>query len=77
MVKTIREENTDIKIAIIQTDIGYIKGKTEEINKKMDTVTSQFVSQTEFNPIKRLVYGLVGLILIAVVTAIFGMILQG
>ena len=47
-------------IALIAQDVTYIKAAIDEFKE-------QYVSKQEFDPIKRIVYGGVGLILIAVV----------
>lgn len=47
-------------------DIKYIK-------ERMDTM---FVTQAEFNPVKKIVYGLIGLIVTGVFTSILSLVLQ-
>lgn len=54
-------------LAVIQTDLGYMKRDISEIKA---TVTTGYVSRAEYEPVKRLVYGLVGLMLTFVVGAI-------
>lgn len=53
--------------AKIQKDIEYL---TREITKLTKQVENNFVTKAEFEPIKKLVYGLVGLILTSVVVAV-------
>lgn len=60
-------------LAVIQNDLGYVKRDISEIKS---TVTTGYVSQTEFKPIKQIVYGLVSLILIAVVGAMVSLVVQ-
>lgn len=64
------QEKTEINVAIIQNDMGYLKAKQEEMNKKLDLFSAQFVTKTEFQLVKTVVYGLVGIVLIAVLTAV-------
>lgn len=59
-------------IVTMGSDIGEIKKSIKENGVKLDT---NFVSKTEFTPVKTLVYGFVGLILIAVVGAIVGLVI--
>jgi hypothetical protein len=66
------ENRDDIKLAIIQTDLAYIKEKLNAVDNK---VSSHYVSKEEFEPIKRIVYGLVSLILIAVVGALVALVI--
>lgn len=61
----------DIKLAILQTDMAYIKEKLNDIDQK---VSSGYVSKEEFEPIKKIVYGVVSLILTAVIGAIVALV---
>ena len=71
-----KEEPTEqTRIALIGQDVGYIKAKMEEINKKVDGLTSLYVLNAEFQPVKMIVYGMVGLILVGVIGAILAMVI--
>lgn len=63
-----RENTTDadskVRIAVIVNDLTYIKEKLNEIDAK---VSENYLTKTEFEPIKAIVYGVVSLILLAVV----------
>lgn len=63
----------DTKIAVIQTDINYIKKSVDELNEKLE---DKYVTQDEFDPIKKLTYGLVALILTSVVGAIISIVVN-
>jgi hypothetical protein len=67
------DERASIRIAEIGRDLSYIKEKLTSIETQ---VSSQYVSKDEFDPIKRIVYGLVGLILISVAGALLGLVLN-
>lgn len=69
----ITNDGLEVKIAVIQNDVDYLKNRVDEIAEKMD---EKFVTQTEFDPIRKLVYGLVGLILTAVVGALIAMVVN-
>lgn len=60
-------QSDETKLAVIQNDLTYIKEKLNVVDNKMN---SNYVSKEEFEPIKKIVYGLVSLILIAVVGAL-------
>lgn len=64
-------ERDDIKLAVIQNDLTYIKEKMNTIDTK---VSNHYVSKDEFEPIKKIVYGVVGLILVAVVGALVALV---
>ena len=59
-------------IDVIANDISYIRDDLVEIKS---TLKGSYVTKEEFEPIKKIVYGLVGLILIAVVGALMGLVL--
>lgn len=63
----------DTKIAIMNNDIKYIKEKIDEISERMD---KDYVTKNEFNPVRIIVYGLVGLILTAVIIGIVNIIIR-
>lgn len=63
----------ETQLAVLQTDITYIKEKLNGIDNK---VSSHYVSKEEFEPIKKIVYGLVSLILIAVVGGVVGLVIR-
>lgn len=66
-------DSSDTKIALIQQDISYMKDKLDNVDQKIST---HYVSRDEFEPIKRIVYGMVGLILIAVVGALVSLVIR-
>lgn len=66
-------QTDETKLAVISTDIAYIKSDVAEIRRMQQT---NYVSHDEFEPIKRIVYGLVGLILVAVVGALVSLVVR-
>lgn len=56
-------------ITYIQTDLSYIKDK-------IDKLEDVFVTRREFSPIQKLVYGLVGMVLSAVVLSLLYLVLK-
>lgn len=54
-------------------DISYIKKQLDHIDNQ---VSSNYVSKEEFKPVQRLVYGMVAIILAAVVGAILTVVLN-
>jgi hypothetical protein len=65
------KENRDT--AVILNDLGYIKRDVKEIK---DTLKKDYVTRAEFDPIKNVVYGVVGLLLTAVVGSLVALILK-
>lgn len=65
------EQSDEIKLAVIQTDLNYIKEKLNAVDTK---VSAHYVSKEEFEPIKKIVYGLVSLILTAVAGAVVALV---
>lgn len=66
-------DNRGRNLEVIANDISYIKSDIKEIK---DSVVSTYVTKDQFEPIQRLVYGLVGLILFAVVGAVISLVLN-
>ncbi len=60
-------------VAVIANDISYIKSDIGEIKSRLD---HNYISREEFDPIKRLVYGLVALILVAVVGSLMTLVVR-
>ena len=60
-----QQDQSDIRV--IANDIGYIKLDMQDVKKAL---SSNYVTVDQFDPIKRLVYGTVGLILSSFVVAV-------
>lgn len=65
------DQTDETKLALMANDLTYIKEKLNAVNLKVST---HYVSKEEFEPIKKIVYGLVSLILIAVVGALVALV---
>jgi hypothetical protein len=63
------KKDTDLRI--ISNDLSYIRDDVKEIKANL---SSGYVTKDQFEPVKKIVYGLVGLILVAVVGALMGLI---
>lgn len=66
-------QSDETKLAVIQNDLTYIKEKMNAIDTK---VSQGYVSKEEFEPVKKIVYGLVSLVLIAVVGALVALVVN-
>lgn len=62
---------TATAIATLAAAIEYIKESIDKIEKKID---NKYVTKDEFAPVKLVVYGLVGVILVAVMGAIIALV---
>ncbi len=65
------EQSDETKLAIMQNDLTYIKEKLNTVDNKVST---HYVSKEEFEPIKKIVYGVVSLILVGVVGALVALV---
>jgi len=72
--KNIADQTTSI--AVMANNIEYIKQDITEIKDAMRGLTVTYVSKEEFEPIKRLVYGLIGIVLTAITIAGLNFILK-
>lgn len=74
-INKMEKKDTDSK-----TDLAVIKEKVETMKSGIERIESRlersYVTKEEFDPVKKIVYGLVGLILVAVVTALIALIIR-
>ncbi len=61
------------ELAVIATKIDNLKDDIAELKEKINT---QLVTKDEFDPIKKVVYGLVSLILVGVIGAILALVIR-
>jgi len=62
-----------INIAIIATKVDAIQQTVKDIQGKLE---ADFVTRAEFDPVKKIVYGMVGLILTIVFTALVYLVIR-
>ena len=72
MKKQATNDTISIDIAVMANNIDNIKSNVESIQKKLE---ADYVTQDQFEPIKRVVYGLVSIILISVVGALLTLVI--
>lgn len=68
-----KQQEEEINLLVIANDINYIKRDVADIK---GSISRDYITRQEFEPVKRVVYGLVGLILIAVVGGLLALIIQ-
>lgn len=61
----------------IEVKLARIDERTAAMSRRLEDLTSEFVPRAEFMPVKSVVYGLVGCILVAVFTAVLTLVLRG
>lgn len=66
------ESGLETQVAVIGTKVDNIEEKVTNIEKKLE---GHYVTKDEFEPIKKIVYGMVGLILVAVVGALLALVI--
>jgi hypothetical protein len=69
---TKKQTNGKVELAVMANDISHIRTEVSEIKRKID---HHYVTKTEFDPVKKVVYGIVALILTAVVGALVGLVI--
>ncbi len=57
----------------LKKDVGYLVKQIDKIDERLE---KDYVTQDQFEPIKKIVYGLVGTILMAVVGAIVALVIK-
>jgi len=73
MTSTAKYTKDQVNIALMQEDVKSIKDDVKEIKGRME---AEYVTQTEFKPIRNLVYGTVGLFLTSIGGALIALILK-
>lgn len=68
-----QKQSDETNIAVMASNITDIKDDVKDIKHKLE---NNYVTKEAFEPVKRLVYGLVGLILISVVVAILALVIK-
>ncbi len=67
------KQSIEEDVATIKTEIIHLKTGQDEIK---ELVSKQYVTQSEFNPVKLIVYGMVGIILVTVLTSIIALVMH-
>ena len=74
-------ESTDIKLARIEERVAGLCGKIDGLSTKMDQrwnyCDQHYVLRSEWEPVRKVVYGMVALILVAVVGGLVGLVVRG
>jgi len=67
-------------IGILETKIDYISSEIQEVkntvNKLEGSINAGFVRKEEFDPVKKIAYGLVAIIMTLVITALVYLVVQ-
>jgi hypothetical protein len=66
------KQSDETKLAVMDTKLDNVIDRLGTLD---DKVSKHYVSKEEFDPIKKIVYGLVSLILIAVVGALLALVI--
>lgn len=61
--------------AVLASDIHHINSDIAEIKKSIDKMCDIYLTKVEFEPVKKVVYGLVSIILIAVVGGLLALVI--
>lgn len=67
---------TDANAALLGLDIGYIKRDIAEIKESIKSLSGEYITRGEFQPVQRIVYGLISVLGIATFGAIIKLILK-
>ncbi len=61
------------ELAVMQNDLTTIKEDVADIKR---TLKHEYITQNEFDPVKKVVYGLVGIILVTVAGAVVALVMR-
>lgn len=71
--KEITNNDLSTQVAVIDTKLD---DATEDIKEIKQLVQQDYVTKSEFDPVKKIVYGLVALILTGVIVALISLVLR-
>lgn len=71
----IMSDTDKLEIRIMKLIEEKINDLNVSINKRFDELDQKLVSRKEFEPVRNLVYGFVGLILVSVATALISLVI--
>lgn len=75
-----KNTNSNTAIALIQKDIEFIKSEMSDVKSALSSMQQsyqqEFITRAEFAPVRQIVYGLVALILVAVVGALLTLVIR-
>jgi len=63
----------DTQLAVLTTDVEYIKSSVQRIEILLE---KDYVKKSDFEPVKKIVYGMVGIILTAVLLAVIYLVVK-
>ena len=63
----------DVSIAVIKNDLDHLCTDVREIKEMLE---KKYVTKEEFDPIKKIVYGVVGLVLTAIMVGILALVIK-
>lgn len=66
-------KTAEIALAVMGKDVSYIKAGVDDLKK---LISENYVLKSEFEPIKKIVYGTTGLILTAVLIALISLVVK-
>lgn len=76
----VENNNGRTKLAVMATNIEFIKEEIKEVKKELSAVKKiikeDYVHRKEFEPIKKIVYGMVTIMFLAVIGAIMSGVLK-
>jgi tetrahydromethanopterin S-methyltransferase subunit B len=75
-----KEQTVKTQVALMKKDIEYIRRSLDDLNGTVKDVKKNtemnFVTKAEFTPVRQIVYGMVGLLLTAVVGALISLVVR-
>ena len=63
----------DIDLAVVDTNVKYLVKRVDDIN---EILKDHYVTQDQFEPIKKIVYGMVATILVAFIGAVIALVVK-
>ncbi len=77
MEQQLERRESNIQLGILINSVESLKSDIKELKEKFDKLGDKYVTKIEFTPVRNVVYGMVGLFLVGILTAILKLVIGG
>ncbi len=77
MEQQIERRESNIQLGILLQSVDGLKEDIKDLKGEFSKLEKKFVTKVEFAPVKNIVYGMVGLFLVGIITAVLKLIISG
>ena len=72
----VKQPSNDVLLTELNNLTKLVERDRSDTNKRLDKIEAKLVTRAEFEPVKSIVYGLVGLVLTSVIVALLALVIR-